>query len=253
MNIEAEIQRRLSLIEQENDVRIIYACESGSRAWGFASQDSDYDVRFIYVKKVTDYLCIEKQRDVIETPIDGIYDINGWDIKKALGLLKKSNPTLIEWLESPIIYRSDDTFTSLLKPILVEYFSQNALIYHYLNMARNNWRNDIEKGNLTAKKYLYTLRPLLCVDWIKRYDSIPPVNFQSMVEALPEANDIQNEIKWLLNIKAQGMEKGFIHRNRIMDEYILNSLDYRSDIKPNIEKQLDWSPLNQLFLTAICL
>ncbi len=252
MNIEAEIQRRLSLIEQENDVRIIYACESGSRAWGFASQDSDYDVRFIYVKKAADYLRIEKQRDVIETPIDGIYDINGWDIKKALGLLKKSNPTLIEWLESPIIYRCDDTLISLLKPMLVEYFSRNSLIYHYLNMARNDWRNDIEKGNVTAKKYLYTLRALLCIDWIKRYNSIPPVNFQSMLEALPEATDIQDEIKWLLDIKAQGMEKDFIRRNDVIDKYILNNFEYRDEIKPNIEKQLDWSPLNQLFLTAIC-
>ena len=251
IDIEAEIQRRLNLIEQENDVRIIYACESGSRAWGFASQDSDYDVRFIYVKNATDYLCIEKQRDVIETPIDGIYDINGWDLKKALGLLKKSNPTLIEWLKSPIIYRSDETFISLLRSMLMRSFSRNSLIYHYLNMARNNWQNDIEKGNVTAKKYLYTLRPLLCVDWIKRYDSIPPMKFQSMIEAIPGATDIKNEIRWLLEIKAQGMEKDYIRRNDIMDKYILNSFKYRDEITPNIEKPLDWRPLNQLFLKAI--
>ena len=251
MNIEAEIQRRLSLIEQEEDVRIIYACESGSRAWGFASQDSDYDVRFIYVKKTADYLRIEKQRDGIETPIESIYDINGWDLKKALGLLKKSNPTLIEWLESPIIYRCDDTLIPLLKPIVAEYFNQNALIHHYFNMAMNNWRNDIEKGNVTPKKYLYTLRPLLCIDWIKRYGSIPPVHFQSMIEALPEATGIQNEINWLLDIKANGMEKDLMERNDIMDEYILDSLMHQDEVKSIAKKHPSWKPLNQFFLRAI--
>ena len=55
------ILRELKKIEEQENVKIIMAIESGSRAWGFASPDSDYDVRFIYVRKEEDYLKLEKK------------------------------------------------------------------------------------------------------------------------------------------------------------------------------------------------
>ena len=113
--VAAQIDVRLSAIEAEFGVRILYACESGSRGWGFASPDSDYDVRFIYVHPLAWYLQVHVQRDVIELPISDELDINGWELRKALGLLRKGNATLIEWLDSPIVYRADAVFLQAMR------------------------------------------------------------------------------------------------------------------------------------------
>jgi predicted nucleotidyltransferase len=86
------------------DVVVLLAVESGSRAWGFSSKDSDYDARFIYLRRPEAYLSIRAPRDVIERRIVDEVDVNGWDLRKALGLLMKSNPPLLEWLQCPIIY-----------------------------------------------------------------------------------------------------------------------------------------------------
>ena len=102
--MEQLIHSRLIEIEAKNAIKIVYACESGSRAWGFPSANSDYDVRFIYIRPVDWYLSIYEKRDVIEYPIDEQLDISGWDLKKALQLLRKTNPPLLEWLGSPIVY-----------------------------------------------------------------------------------------------------------------------------------------------------
>jgi len=130
----SELTPRLDAIEAENDVRILYACESGSRAWGFASPDSDYDVRFIYARPREWYLSIDtqKRRDVIECPIEGLWDVNGWDLRKALGLLAKSNPPLLEWLGSPIVYRQDGSFVAGLQALAEEYLSPRSSRLHYL-------------------------------------------------------------------------------------------------------------------------
>lgn len=106
----SKIVDQLRDIELANNVTVLYACESGSRDWGFASPDSDYDVRFIYVHRLPWYLQVSPQRDVIEVPISGDLDINGWELRKALGLMKKGNATLIEWLDSPVVYRADADF-----------------------------------------------------------------------------------------------------------------------------------------------
>ena len=95
------ILRELDRIEAEHDVRILYAAESGSRAWGFASPDSDYDVRFVYVRKAFEYVRLDEPRDGIEHVNDGLLDINGWDLKKAMGQFARGNATLFEWSGSP--------------------------------------------------------------------------------------------------------------------------------------------------------
>ena len=118
-----QILKKLAEIEMEHDVRIIYACESGSRAWGVPSKDSDYDVRFIYAHPRDYYLSISPLRDVIELPIDPVFDINGWDIRKALSLLRKSNIRLLEWLQSPIVYVQSDEPFELFKAVVPFGFS----------------------------------------------------------------------------------------------------------------------------------
>ncbi|MBS4161445.1 nucleotidyltransferase domain-containing protein, partial [Klebsiella pneumoniae] len=98
------INEELANIENMNHVKILFAVESGSRAWGFPSQDSDYDVRFIYVHQKDWYLSIDEKRDVIERPIHESLDISGWELTKALRLFRKSNPPLLEWLSSEMVY-----------------------------------------------------------------------------------------------------------------------------------------------------
>jgi predicted nucleotidyltransferase len=104
------ILQKLTELEQSENIKILYACESGSRAWGFASPDSDFDVRFIYARNVNHYLSIADMPDVVGLPVDEVLDIGGWDLKKALKLFLKSNGPLYEWLQSPIVYRQDNTF-----------------------------------------------------------------------------------------------------------------------------------------------
>ncbi|HZO87930.1 MAG TPA: nucleotidyltransferase domain-containing protein [Chthonomonadaceae bacterium] len=158
------IQATLEAIEVERGVRILYAVESGSRAWGFASVDSDYDVRFLYMRPLKDYLRIDPPRDVIELPITEALDVNGWDVFKALKLFRSSNPPLLEWLFSPIIYREQGALAASLRALARAHASPRRMTYHYLSMARNNYKLYIAgRSEVNAKKYLYVLRPLLCI------------------------------------------------------------------------------------------
>lgn len=118
----------LARIERERNVRVLYACESGSRAWGFASTDSDYDVRFVYVEKPEWFIQVDAGRDVIERPLDDELDISGWELRKTLGLLRKSNPTLLEWLDSPLVYRSEPAATARLRELAEAFYSPPAAV-----------------------------------------------------------------------------------------------------------------------------
>src|SRR5712692_7457134 len=138
--MEAAIKQVLHDIEVQEQVSILYACESGSRAWGFASHDSDYDVRFLYARTKAAYLRLDPPRDVIERPIVDNLDVNGWDIFKALRLLRKSNPPLLEWLFSPIVYLEKSASINDLRAIARRFYSSNALYYHYKHMANGNYR-----------------------------------------------------------------------------------------------------------------
>ncbi len=170
----AAILSSLADIEQRHDVRVLLACESGSRGWGFSSPDSDYDARFIYVHRQPWYLTVNEstgpgdaQRDVIELPIDDELDVSGWDLRKALRLVSKSNPTLIEWLRSPIIYQQDHTAVSQLWKAAESFYSPLGTWWHYFNMARSNHRGYLRGETVRTKKYLYVLRPLLACQWIE--------------------------------------------------------------------------------------
>ena len=176
------IQKELAQIEQTQNVRILLAVESGSRAWGFASPDSDYDVRFIYVRPKDAYLRLQKHRDVIELPINDALDINGWDLTKTLRLLHKSNPTLFEWGASPIVYLETD-FAARFKSVMGRYFSSKRGLYHYIHMAAGNYREYIKGDMIKAKKYFYVLRPVLACRWILDKGSPPPMLFSELMGA----------------------------------------------------------------------
>jgi len=149
----SQIEAELARIEEEENISILWACESGSRAWGFESQDSDYDVRFIYLRRTAEYLRASDLRDVIEKPISDDLDISGWDLPKALRLFRKSNPPLLEWLQSPIVYQGNDHFHKAISALLPDYFSPIGCMYHYMSMADRNRRSYLDKTQIKLKRY----------------------------------------------------------------------------------------------------
>ncbi len=175
--MEREIRDTLDRIETREDVRVLYAVESGSRAWGFASTDSDWDVRFLYLRRPEWYLSVQRRRDVLEYPLADGLDVSGWDLKKALGLFAKSNPPLLEWLRSPIVYREAFSAAARLRVLAADYFSPRSCMHHYLSMAEGNYREYLQRDPVRVKKYFYVLRPVLACRWIQMHGTTPPTEF----------------------------------------------------------------------------
>lgn len=151
-DIKKEIEQKLLEIEKKEKVKILHAVESGSRAWGFASPDSDYDVRFIYVRRKEDYLRLNESKDVIEWQLDEVLDINGWDLKKALIQFRKGNATLFEWSNSPIVYKTTEQWKKIYEEVR-EYFSVKAAAYHYYGTANNTYKKYLQEELIKYKKY----------------------------------------------------------------------------------------------------
>jgi predicted nucleotidyltransferase len=203
-----QIQSILERLEEQENVRILYACESGSRAWGFPSADSDYDIRFIYVRPRDWYLSVdlEHRRDVIERPIQGAVDLSGWDLRKALGLFRKSNPPLLEWLNSPIVYLESTSAAARLRALLGECYSPLACAHHYLHMARGNFREYLSGSEVWVKKYFYVLRPLLAVKWIEAGHGVAPMALSVLVDRIITDPDLKDAIASLVEAKRRGDE-----------------------------------------------
>ena len=203
------IDDALRRLERADGVRVVYAVESGSRAWGFASRDSDWDVRFVYVNRLPWYLSVEPGRDVIEQPINGELDVNGWDLRKALQLLRDSNPTLLEWLRSPIVYRQEAAAAARLRALAEAHFSPVRGYHHYVSMAKKSFREHLQGETVRYKKYLYVLRPLLAARWIRTQPGVPPMRFaelaQHTLDPVADAALIA-EINALLEVKMRAGE-----------------------------------------------
>lgn len=244
------IIEELRKIEETENVRIIMAIESGSRAWGFASPDSDYDVRFIYVRDAESYLKLEGIRDVIEWQLDDTLDINGWDLKKALQLLHKSNPTVFEWCASPIVYLEREEFADL-KKLLPQYFSVKKSLFHYWHMAETNYREYLKGPEVRVKKYFYVLRPLLAAKWILDNQSAPPMLFDELVDAELE-NELRPELEKLLELKKFMPEMGMAPKIQIFNDYIESAMPEIKEIAAEIEdKSVEWDMLNEFFVRMI--
>ena len=204
-----EVLENLRRIESEHEVTVLFACESGSRGWGFASPDSDYDVRFIYVHRLPWYLTVAPGRDVIELPISGELDVNGWDLRKALALLRESNPTLLEWLGSPIVYREDAGAMTRFRTLAQDVFSNAKGWHHYASMAKKNFREHLQAEEVRYKKYLYVLRPLLAARWIRARSGVPPMRFAELAQHTLDATRdaaLIAEINALLEVKMRAGE-----------------------------------------------
>jgi predicted nucleotidyltransferase len=249
--LHSTINEQLQQIEHEENVCILHAIESGSRAWGFASPDSDYDVRFIYVRSVSDYLKLEASRDVIEWRQDETLDINGWDISKALKLLHNSNPTLFEWNNSPIVYKTTDYWSSISEE-LSSFFLLKSGVYHYLSTAKSNYREHLKGEHVKLKKYFYVIRPILAATWILDEKCPPPMLFSELVDAKLD-NSIKPAVEDLLEIKISAPEITTGPRLDELNVYIEKSivqLEEEAKRLPREEKR-EWDRLNELFHMAL--
>ncbi|MDQ0198332.1 nucleotidyltransferase domain-containing protein [Neobacillus ginsengisoli] len=240
------IIEEIKKIEKQYQVKVCYAVESGSRAWGFPSKESDYDVRFIYVHQRDWYLSIEQKKDVIELPINNLLDINGWELRKALRLFNKSNPPLMEWLHSGIVYYQAFSLVEKMKSIQDQIFLPGSALYHYLNMTKRNYRDYLQGDHVKIKKYFYVLRPILACNWIERYNTIPPVKFQELVEEILENGVLKQEILTLLKRKINGEELYLGPKLTIINDYVEEEIsrmeEYAKTImisKTDITPQLD--------------
>ncbi|MGF0668220.1 nucleotidyltransferase domain-containing protein [Stenotrophomonas maltophilia] len=237
----AAILSSLADIEQRHNVRVLLACESGSRGWGFSSPDSDYDARFIYVHRQPWYLSVnestgpgEAQRDVIELPIDDELDVSGWDLRKALRLVSKSNPTLIEWLRSPIVYRQDDAAVALLWEAAQRFYSPLGSWWHYMSMARTTHSRHLGEPTISTKKYLYVLRALLACQWIESEPTPPPMAFEDLLDRLLPDGPVREAIDALLVVKRASAEVNAGPRIAAISDFIDRELATRTAQAPQL-------------------
>jgi predicted nucleotidyltransferase len=249
--IKQEIESRLRQIEQEEEVRIFYACESGSRAWGFPSADSDYDVRFLYINKPNWYLSIDQKRDVIERKISDSIDMSGWDIRKALKLLRKSNPPLLEWLNSPIVYQQSVEIIEKIRQLMPEYYSPKSCLHHYFHMAEGNFREYLKGEIVWVKKYFYVLRPILACKWIEAGYGVVPMEFEKLIQELVDDEELKLAIEDLVKRKREGQELDREPRIPVISAFIEAELERLGSTSFLGSAQYDAEKLNEVFRWAL--
>ena len=249
-----QIDRKLKDIEQRYGVRALLAVESGSRAWGFASPDSDYDVRFIYVLPKDWYLSLQERRDVIEElDPDGILDVSGWDLRKALTLMARCNCAFAEWLSSPIIYYSDEAFCREILELKDLYFRKVSAVNHYFHMAMNHDKRYLEKRGCELKRFMYHIRGLLAARWAMEKGTYPPVPFMQLVDAEVRDEAVKAKLIELVRLKSTSKE----HDRTIVDEALVKyAAQTAEEIQASLgsfptEPQPDYSPLDKFFLKVI--
>lgn len=246
-----EIQKIVTEIEEKEAVTILLAVESGSRAWGFASPDSDYDVRFIYVRNQKEYLKLNEGKDVIEWQLDDVLDVNGWDLKKALMQFHRSNATLFEWSNSPIVYKKSTLWEEIYERAKI-YFSRKAAIYHYYGTARSTLNGYLLEEQVKYKKYFYSLRPLLACQYIEQYNSVPPVLFDDLLQMdLPKG--LRQGIDELLEVKRVTDEKEVNPHIPVIIDFIKTETKQQKQLVEAMEddRRKEWDTLNQLFLDIL--
>ncbi len=206
--IVAAVDERLRGIERDHGVRIPWAIESGSRAWGFPSTDSDYDCRFLFVRSREAYLTPWPARDVIETPLDKILDVNGWDIAKAVRLLVKGNATITEWLRSPIVYSGHETFRDGMLRLAASVYDPVRAARHYLHVGLRQREGPIDK--LPLKRVFYALRPAATLLWLRTNPDagVPPMHLPTLLEQADPGTAVRDRIAELVALKSTTRELG---------------------------------------------
>ena len=244
-----KIKEILTEIELKKNVRILYACETGSRAWGFPSPDSDYDVRFIYMHERDWYLSLSQRKDTIEY-IDGDLDITGWDLRKCLILLKKSNAPLIERFQSPIEYYAIEGFKNAVKNLIGNYYSPTAVFFHHYSLAQKFWEELKDQQKVKLKNYFYLIRSLLSCHWIVKDKTVLPMEIEGLMKLID--NKRRDEIRTLIKLKA-GVDEKYLHeKDESLNEWIIKLFELLDSSKENLGvSRVDNSKLNQFFLKMV--
>jgi len=242
-----KINSELDSVEKQHNVKIILASESGSRAWGFPSNDSDYDVRFIYVNKKDWYLTITERRDVIELPVDGALDINGWDLRKSLQLMRKSNSPLLEWLSSPIQYRVwQKAFERLVELSKISFMPETSF-HHYLSMAKRHITAIEGEDMVKLKTYMYAIRSILCCKWIVGNSTQPPMNTLDLLTEIRVETSFNDAVSDFIEKKKKHPEGYKVRRSEVVESYINKNIsELQGNIPKNLEK-LDFDVLDDVF------
>jgi len=243
------IQQILKQIEAIKNIKILYACETGSRAWGFPSPDSDYDIRFIYIHERDWYLSLNQQKDSIEL-MDGNLDTTGWDLRKCLTLLKKSNAPLIERFQSPIEYFAVPAFKDDFKRLIKNYYSPIAVFYHHHSLAKKFWEELKDKEEFKLKSYCYLIRSLLSCNWIIKDAAVLPMDMEGLMQYVDE--EYKNKLRKLIALKATVVEKYLHQRDEQLHGWIINLFEYVASSEQNLlANKADISMLNEFFLKIL--
>lgn len=240
----------LKNIEAEEKITVLFACESGSRAWGTQSLNSDYDIRFIYIHHSDWYLQLFEQRDVFEKTIPPTIELVGWDLKKALKLLYNSNPSLLEWIHSPFIYRSDDAFLKNLTNLSQQFCSIPSLLYHYVHMAKKNFQSFNKESNRTPKRYLNCIRPIMMCLSLLNGSGFPNGTIQELFLNNVDDKKLLAQFQSLLKVKS---EEQRLFSSQELDKFIQESIFFIEDKmkkihycnKPNVDS------LNDFFINMV--
>ena len=244
----AKIIETLRQLEKENDIRILLAVESGSRAWGFSSPDSDYDVRFVYVNKPDWYLSVFPQKDVIERMMeDHLLDFSGWELRKTLQLLYKSNPNLADWLLTDQIYIAEPEFLTEIRKMQIHYYNPIQAMYHFLSIAKKHDEKYLSKNGYTLKRFLYFLRGLLACEYIEKRKAHPPVAFDQLVDTTVKDPTLRREISKIIELKRLSKESDnatiegplMNYALSLFEKHKAGILDFRPELQSHESKPLD--------------
>ena len=250
MNIKENIEEVIRNLEEERNVRVLFACESGSRAWGFASPNSDYDLRFIYAHPQSWYLELQEKRDVIDLMLPNDLDLAGWDLAKTLRLFASCNLALNEWLNSPVIYWQQDGFREELSKLIPKFFNPRKAVHHYLSMARGTAKDNFDDSSIKIKKLFYILRPLFACYWIQKNGSMPPTLFQAMLDHELASVDVLSAISEMQARKEIALEGEVIETPEILKAWIDQSIAHFEETEnsfPPGEKD-GWDELNAIMI-----
>ena len=261
-NAARAVSHELRRLEEAEDVRVLLAVESGSRAWGFESPDSDFDVRFVYVRPVEYYLRLQSTRDVLEWRLDEVLDVSGWDLDKALRLMRGANPSLFEWLASPIVYAEDSAFAAV-RDLAADCFSPVSSAHHYLSMARTGMsgltgttrmadkadKAAVAGETIRLKKCLYAMRAILASRWVVAERVPVPMLFRDLVDAQLEAS-MRGLIDELLEAKAVAGERDDYPRIPALSTWAAGAVaELEEDVADLVPKpKMAWERLNDVFL-----
>ncbi|MFD2213225.1 nucleotidyltransferase domain-containing protein [Metabacillus endolithicus] len=245
-----KILETLEKIEKEQNINILYACESGSRAWNMNTSFSDYDVRFIYKREMKWYLQLIEGKNTLEYSTKDNEEYVGWDIKKALQLLLKSNPTLLEWIHSPIIYHSHPSFRKEIRKLSKLSFSPVSVLHHYLSMAKRNHHSLFETNKSKTKLYLNVIKPIACCMWIVNHREFPEIGEKWIFEECSNDHVVLTEIERLIHCKKNDQHD---FRSEILDLYIHSSIENLDSVKKEFQalKTILHDPFNEFFIKSI--